>query len=199
MRWWHWLLLIAGLVALAGGASPIFILSIYVVVYFWKGLQRWSNGLAVARGPYFFFLSIIFSGITQILVQIAGEHSFSPNPVIHFFQALVIYLCVTGAWYLLLRRYQFTVNEVFVLTGLWGVIFENNFIILLSFNPLLWVYIFAVYGACISLPYLLTSEKFGERPRPSGWVRIVGVFVALTLALYASKIILILLGLAGLR
>ncbi len=148
------------------GVSSILIFSIFVLLLLSSGLRRTLNKLPLPLGLAYIFWGIIFGGITQWFVQTEGfEKSFSQNPIYHFIQALTIYFWVVVAWYNMLKKYDFSTWDVFWVTGLWGVLFEA---VLLygAFNPLIWLFIFAVYGSFAAIPFLLTQDRLKALPRP---------------------------------
>lgn len=204
MKWWKLVLALLALLPVIrlfdsenGGVSSILIFTIFVAVLLWAGLQRWSSKLRVPLFPYFMILSIVFSGLTQWFVQLEGkETAFSANPYIHFVQALTIYICIMIVWYVALRRRNFSAMEVFCLTGIWGIVFENNFAVLLTFNPLFWLFIFPVYGSFATIPYLLTKERFGKRPA-ARWKHRILMLIGMTVAMYVSMAVMFAMALAG--
>ena len=198
------LLIIAGLLPIIrlfeDGVSSILIFSVFVLVFLWKGLQHASAKLPIPLWLHFIGLGIIVGGITQIFVQMEGfEKSFSSNPVAHFIQALTIYFWVVVAWYFMLKKYDFSAWDIFWVTGIWGVVFEA---ILLygALNPLIWLFIFVVYGSFAIIPFLLTSEKFAVlvRPKP-GKKNYLIIFGLLVLALAMSNVLIFILSKFGIR
>lgn len=182
------------------GFSSILIFSVFVVVFLWKGLQRASAKLPLPLALHFIVFGTLVGGLTQLFVQLEGfEKSFSPDPVAHFIQALMIYFWVIVGWCLMLRKYDFSSWDVFWVTGIWGVVFEA---ILLNgvLNPLIWVFIFVVYGSFAIIPHLLTREKFAmivrPKPTPKNYVTIFGLLV---LVLLMSNITYLILAMVGIK
>lgn len=74
------------------------------------------------------------------------------------------------AWYLVSRRYPFTLLQVFVIHGLYGVLTEENGAILakggenLPESAIFWGYTFLIYGAMMALAYLPYREVFAHIP-----------------------------------
>ncbi|MBI5530637.1 MAG: hypothetical protein HY918_04010 [Candidatus Doudnabacteria bacterium] len=148
------------------GISSILIFSVFVLILLWSGLRLTLAKLPLPLGLAYIFWGVVFGGLTQWFVQIEGfEKSFSQNPIHHFIQALTIYFWVVVAWYYMLKKYDFSSWAVFWVTGLWGVLFEG---ILLygAFNPLIWLFIFMVYGSFSTIPFLLTQDQLAALPRP---------------------------------
>jgi len=123
--WKSILLIIAGLLPVIrlfeDGFSSILIFSVFVIVFLWKGLQHASAKLSLRLPLHFIILGTLVGGLTQLFVQLEGfEKTFSPDPVAHFIQALTIYFWVIVAWYLMLRKYDFSSWDIFWVTGMWG-------------------------------------------------------------------------------
>ena len=181
------------------GGSSILIFSVFVFVFLWKGLQKWSMKLPIPRWLQFIVFGALFGAFTQIMVQIEGfEKTFSADPIVHFFQALTNYIWVTIAWYILLKRYEFSTWSIFWITGVFGALIEG--IVLYHYvNPLQWLFLFLVYGPLGALPYILTKEKF-----PPGRIspRIKHYFLALIcliVAIPVAHICVTIMWLAGIR
>lgn len=184
---------------LQGKVSSILIFSVFVSILLWKGLQRWCNKLPLPTWFQFIGLGILFGAFTQIMVQAEGfEKSFSSDPTFHFLQALMIYIWIAIAWYILLKKYEFTTWSTFWITGIFGVIVEG--IILYHYiNPLQWLFLFVVYGSLGALPHILTHEKFSaDRTMPHTKQYIFALF-SLILALLAAHISTLILWVFGIR
>jgi len=181
------------------GPSSILVFSVFVLVYLWKGLQGFFAKLPLPLAPYFIILGSLAGAFTQIMVQLEGlEKTFSADPVVHFFQALTIYFCVIVAWYLVLRKYDFTTWGVFWLTGIWGVAVEA-ILIYGSFNIFTWLFIFLVYGSFAAIPHLLTKEKFPQdRKKPTKPANLL-VLIWLTAALFMAKVLILIMAAGGVK
>lgn len=84
------------------------------------------------------------------------------------------------AWWLILRRYRFTLAQVLVAHGVYGIVVENNAAVLLTFNPLLWGYVAVSYGATAALALLPFLAEFPAAPE-SRW-KYAFAFTALAVA-----------------
>ena len=204
MRWWK---IIVGLLALLPlirlvdeGVSSILIFTIFAIVLLWENLQKAAASISLPLPVLFGIYSFLFSGLTQLFVQLEGfETSFSANPIIHFFQALVIYLCVMTVWYILLRKYDIDAGRVFLMTGLWGVIFERNFAVLLTLNPLMYLFVFLVYGSFAAIPVLLTVGRFPQSRENMTLKQTLLIFIWLSISLAVSIVIMAILGFFGFK
>ena len=203
-KYWKILLIIAGLLPVIrlfeDGVSSILIFSIFVTIFLWKGLQRVSAKLPLPLSLLFVALGIFIGGIVQLFVQFEGfEKSFSPDPIVHFFQALTIYFWITVSWYLVLRKHSFSTWDVFWITGIWGIVVEA-ILIYGSFNILVWLFIFMVYGSYTATTYLLTRDRFAIMDRKNPNLIIYSVsFGLLTLALFMAKASIFLMAIMGIQ
>jgi len=80
-----------------------------------------------------------------------------------------------------------------------GVVFEA---ILLygAFNPLIWLFIFVVYGSFAIIPYLLTREKFAMIVRPKPTLKnYMVMFGLLVLVPLMSNVLIYILAAMGIR
>lgn len=203
-KYWKLVLLIGGLLPIIrlfeSGVSSILIFSIFVLVFLWERLRHVSAKLPLRLSFLYIILGTFLGGLTQLFVQLEGfEKTFSPDPIVHFLQALTIYFWVTVVWYLVLRKNDFSTWGVFWTTGIWGVAVEA-IAIYGSFNILVWFFIFLVYGSYATTTYLLTRERFAmiDRKKPNLIIYPVS-FGLLVLALFMAKISIFLIAIMGIR
>ncbi|MDD5370683.1 MAG: hypothetical protein PHQ40_16495 [Anaerolineaceae bacterium] len=77
-----------------------------------------------------------------------------------------IYAAWWLTWWLILRRYHFTVLQVFLTTGLYGVLLEQQgkvFLAGLAQFPLgvgLWLFVAVAYGSTMALAFFLVRDSF---------------------------------------
>ncbi|HLG76500.1 MAG TPA: hypothetical protein VKX46_08795, partial [Ktedonobacteraceae bacterium] len=83
-------------------------------------------------------------------------------------------------WLLVLRRWRFTLGQVFILTGLLGIFVEQNGAVIVEIiaslaNPLiaaiLVLYVFTVYGSIMGLPYLCAENILPCAEKRAGWIQ----------------------------
>lgn len=181
------------------GPSSILILSVFVLVFVWKGLQKFFSKVPLPLGPYYIILGTILGIWTQYIVQIEGvEKTFSKDFKIHLLQALTIYVCVTIAWYINLKKYQFSTWQVFWLTGVWGFVIEG-IILNGALNPGIWLFHFLVYGSYATIPFLLTRYKFSQsRPMPTK-KNLGKMFLWLVLVQPTAFVMIVIMSLFGIK
>lgn len=121
---------------------------------------------------------------TFVLETGAWGHNYlrdAPQPALFHPQLipdLIIALGVYAAWWLtwwwMLRKYRFTTPQVFLTTGLYGVLIEQQgkiFIAGLSTMPtgvLLWAFVALAYGSTMALATFLVRDRFDAR-RDGRW------------------------------
>lgn len=172
------------IMALMDGQFTLTIFSIFVFVWFINPIIK--PLIKKIPLPIFFkflFLGIIFALITEYLVfldsgiGISGESGlFSQNLILNLILAMGIYVSLILVWYFLLKKYKFNIAEVFFSAGIWGVVIEQNFAVLLSFNLLSYLYIFAVYGSFVAIPFLLVKDDFDKMKRKETKIKYIIAF-----------------------
>ena len=96
-------------------------------------------------------------------------------------------------WSILMRRWSFSLAEVFVLQGLYGILLEQQGAVLrqgwaaMPLGIILWVYVFMVYGSAIGLAYLPFASSYAAEARPRGWLRLPIAFVVLLIMTAVSS------------
>lgn len=166
------------------GQFTLLIFSIFVLV--WLIAPKLKPIIKKIPSPLFvkfLILGIIFALITEYLVfldsgiDITGTSGlFSQNPIPNLILAMGIYVSLILVWYFLLKNYKFNLAGVFISAGIWGVVIEQDFAVLLSFNLLAYLYIFATYGSFVSIPFLLTNDDFNEKKRKEKKIKYVVAF-----------------------
>lgn len=147
--------------------TSLVILSAFVLVWFLSPYFKNRHFLPLPLWIKYLSVGLIFGAFTEYFVF--GDHLsiFSNNVSSDIFLSLGIYGCMSLAWYLLLKKFEFSLWGVFLTAGLWGIIFEQNFKILLSFNLFEYLYIFLVYGSFSAIPFLIFQTDFEVFPRSS--------------------------------
>lgn len=91
---------------------------------------------------------------------------FHPQLIPDLIISFGVYIAWWLMWWLMLRRYHFTAKEIFITTGLYGVLMEQNgkiFLAGLSMFPLgivLWLLVFIAYGSTMALAFFLVRDSF---------------------------------------
>ena len=97
--------------------------------------------------------------VTEFLAVLSNLHlppearvQFLPDPYLDLTVAISYYLPLAFCVALLLTFLDIDQWVMFVIGGIYGIITERDSAILLSFNIILWLYVFLVYGSFLSLP-----------------------------------------------
>jgi hypothetical protein len=131
---------------------------------------------------------LISGSLTELFAWLNNYLAAAPRPTLFHPQLLADLIVGFGfyggwafAWIVVLRRYRFTLAEVFLVTGLQGIFFEQLgavFILMvqsLAANPLLslifGVYVCAVHGSAAGLAVLPALHHFDAPERSRRWVR----------------------------
>lgn len=167
---------LSGLVALpfALSPNPLSLYPIFVLAYFFREKINFSPKLWF---PYVLLVCLSL----EFLAWLGNYIEANPEPALFHPQLIPDLLLGIGfysgwvlAWWIVLRRWHFSVLEVFVLQGLYGVVFEQDGAILLlgiSQFPLglvFWLYVFLVYGSTMGLVYLPFRART-EKQKSSFW------------------------------
>lgn len=134
-------------------------------------------------------LYIILSGwLTECLAWLSSYIGHDAHPALLHPQLIPDLILAIGfyggwavAWLLALWRWRFALPAVFVVTGLMGIVVEQDGAVVRDIiavalgNPLLAILIaldiFAVYGSIMGLAYLPLASALRERKRRGGWLR----------------------------
>ena len=148
----------------------------------------------------FLFVGMIFGFMTEYFVflgsgiGITGESGlFSKNLLSNLILSMGIYDSLIIIWYFLLKKYKFSLAGVFFSAGIWGVVIEEDFAVLLSFNPLAYLYIFLVYGSLVSIPFILVEDIFDKIQRKENKVKYIIAFFAQFIAYIVGTLWILLL------
>jgi hypothetical protein len=187
---------LAALLMLLGAGSPmLLIFPMWIVTY----LQRQRLARAVARVPRdlgfvaaavcFGLLTEAFAVLTNLSRPPAERILLDPDPSRDLLMALAYYSAVATTWWWLLRRWRFSQRDVFLTTGLFGIVVEETGLVLLRIVtwPILGaiyaVYVAFVYGLFPMLALMVCGGEpvRGERPPAPGAGARAAAFGALML------------------
>lgn len=179
------LLIISAFIPILGllGKPPdtmLLIYSFFVLAYLFKDYFRTK----FSRRPLKFFLLIVLTGLfAEVLAWLNNYLAKRPDPALfhpQLFFDLLIGLSQYGAWALALviltKKFKYSLWELFILLGIYGVVLEQKgmiFIQGLTHMPLgllMWAYIFVVYGSIIALAFVLAGNKV-ELVKSNSWIK----------------------------
>jgi hypothetical protein len=153
-------------------------------------LQRLVRPLPA--GTTFIGAGLVFGLLTETFAILNNLHLppekrilLSPDPLHDLFFGVFYYLLLIVTWYLLIRAFTYSKTEVFVMTGLYGIMTEEvGQVFLRIFRVpvvgLLYALIVAmVYGIFPMLAYMVSEEKLVRPRRANLVVRFLVAAVAL--------------------
>ena len=184
---------------------PIYSLFV-VAVFARRPIESAAVRLRIPR-PIAFAVLILASGLLAETLAWTGSYlARDPEPALLHPQLAydlllspVVYGGWALAWPIVMRRWQFTLAEVFTVQGVYGILLEQQGAVLrqglasLPWGLILWAYVFLVYGSAIGLAYLPFERDYAAEARPRGWIRLPIALGALLLMTIVSS-----LGWAGL-
>lgn len=153
--------------------STLWIYSVFVLLYF-LGPKITLFLKRIPLNFYFkFFLIVIIAGFLVEFFAWLGEYfSCNKKPILfhpQLFYDLLIGIGFYGgwalAWLIVLRKYNFTLKQVFITLGLYGVFIEQQGAVFfqgLMSMPLglyLWFYVFIVYASAGGIFYTLAKNS----------------------------------------
>ncbi len=140
----------------------------------WFG--RWPRGWGVVLAGVVFGMAVEVFAIVDNLPRPPAERILlDGDPAKDLLLGLGYYTSVMLAWYAMLRRVRFSPREVFVITGLYGLVVEQDGRVLqgLWTHPLLGsvfaLWVMTVYGVFPMLALQVAGHTLPEARRPSSW------------------------------
>lgn len=166
------LVFIGLIVALALLLNDFMILIFPLFLLIWMFFPNHAEETDWSKNKSFIFYLItgtIVGLITELLaifdnLKLPPEERvlFSPDPVIDIVLAISYYFPVALFAAIILHRYKMIEISVFLIGGIYGICTEQMFQILLSFNLILWFYVFLVYGSFITIPYTILKNRLNN-------------------------------------
>ena len=120
------------------------------------------------RKAYLYSLIIIFTTgllleslavLSNLNLPPSEREQFVPDPLLDILVSIGYYLPLAIIYSAYLVKIRTDTSTAFISGGIYGVITEQEGTILLSLNPLLWLYVFLVYGSYLALAQVL-AEKY---------------------------------------
>lgn len=160
-KYLNYFLILSGLLPfLAGRITTLLIFSVFVLVWLCSPYLIRLPKFGLPLFVRYVGVGLLFCVLTEYFVFKENFELFNSNAAYDIFLSLGIYMSLNLIWYFLLKKYPFSLKEIFATAGVWGIVFEQNFKILLSFNPLAYLFIFVVYGSLVSIPFLFYGLEF---------------------------------------
>ncbi len=88
-----------------------------------------------------------------------------PNTKTDLYLASGFYAPFVCTWSFLANKYDYAPRDIFIISGLSGIVIEQSGTIFKSLNPIAWGYVFLVYGSYQALPALLVENQLKQKQR----------------------------------
>ncbi|GEM_PF-4409238 len=178
-------LAISGLIPLLfllNNDPTLLIYSIFVLVYFLKPLiQPFARRIPFTTLLLFiliFFLGILSEYFVWLSVRLSGVPTPEINPdlFLHLRGIYLFYIAKSVAWVLVLHLFRFSLPQVFITQGIFGILIEQQGAVLLAAlaNPLgiIWFpYVALVYGSYVATGFMLVEGRLNEKPKSEHWIK----------------------------
>lgn len=183
--------------------QPMLVLfPIFLLVYSFKTfLQKASNKLNISlllklvlilmlAGVVTEGLAITNNAINPGSLEANPNALFDRNPIKNILIGWGHYISFALIWFFVSKRYKYSIRDVFLLSGIIGIILESKFAVLLSLNPILYIYAFLVHSSYVTLafiiiekdPFLEALDKNPQTRRESTNKRFVVAFTLMLLS-----------------
>ncbi len=138
----------------------------------------------IGSGLVFGLLTEVFAIWSNITVPLKERALLNPYPLPDLILAFFWYGLFVVVWYFLLKKYNYTKKEIFLLAGMYGLVFEQKGIFLLNMftslgGLIIGLFIMAVYAIFPILAYMITEHRFPVRKNSLFLVRWLVALLAL--------------------
>ncbi len=168
---WKIVLALSGILVLLGSLNlpALFPYPLFTLAY----LRRWRLPKFGTPAVQLLVSTLLCTMILEFSAWLNEYVKNVPEPALFHPQLFPDVLIAIGfytawwlAWWLALRRYHFTTAEVFITTGLYGVLMEQQgriFLVGLQTFPvglIWWLFVFVAYGSTMALAFWLVRDRF---------------------------------------
>lgn len=170
-----------GVVFLKIGQPMLVIFALFLITLsFDKYLQELSQKIKVSKCTKLLFLAVIVGLLTESLafwnnLELSNDEIMRLNRLYspYLYADLLIgfghYIPLAFLWCFLLRKVTFSIKEIFIVMGVFGILFEGSGIVFATFKPLIWLYAFLVHGSYLSIIFIVLRDEIivrGKRMKP---------------------------------
>ena len=151
--------------------QPMLVLfSLFLILYAFKGaLRRLNAAVALPALLKFVVVTALVGVLTEALAiwndagmtaaqLVALNRLFSPVPLSDIILGLGYYVPLAVVWFFLMKKFDYEVQDAFIAMGILGIFSEGMGMVLISLNPLMWAYAFAVHGSYLGIPAIIFAE-----------------------------------------
>ena len=169
--------------------------SLFVILYFFKNRIDPLKRISIPSGLKLALLIIIIGLGVETLAWANNYFARRENPILFHPQLvydLLIGLAMYGGWAvgwnLILKKFRFSLKELFLLQGFFGIMIEQQgqiFIKGLTAMPvglLMWIYVFLSYAPIMGLSYLFVEKQFSNTNKSNSFLKyFVAIFLLVTI------------------
>jgi uncharacterized membrane protein YvlD (DUF360 family) len=183
-----WLVTLA-LIGVSLGNQMTFIVPMALIVYAFREklkqfLNRFSLPVAfISSGLFFGLLTESFAIWSSLKLPLAERALLSPYPSIDLILGFFWYGLFVLLWYTAFKRYHYSKSEIFLVCGIYGLIFEQQgkfFFMLFSPGFIVSLFVMLVYAVFPMLAYMLTQHRFSNQKKAAFYIRYPFVLLLLT-------------------
>lgn len=180
---------------------PIYSLFV-AAVFARRPIEAAAARLRLPRALAFAALVLVSGLLTEALAWTSSYLARAPEPALLHPQLAydlllspVVYGGWALAWPLLMRRWRYSLAEVFAIQGIYGVLLEQQGAVLrqglasLPWGGVMWAYVFLVYGSAVGLAYLPFDRSYAADGKRRGWARLPAALVVTLLATIVSSLV----------
>ena len=197
-RTWRILFGVSGVLVLLGCIDlPVLLpYPLFVLAYF-RGWRLPIKGAPVMRllvSTLACTLTLEFGAWLDSYLKNSPEPAlFHPQLIPDLTLAAGFYAAWWLTWWLMLRRYHFTAAQVFITTGLYGVLIEQEGKVFLAglqnmpLGLLLFLFVFVAYGSTMALAFWLVRDDFTSAREH--WLKYILAWLGLLVFSYATSFV----------
>lgn len=175
MKYLLWFLGILLTVIGISGNPMLLIFPMWIFTYLNREpLRRLVRGVPfsvsfIGSGVFFGLLTEVFAIVNNRSLPPEQRILLSPDPLLDLIYGLFYYSLLIATWYVLIRGFTYSKQEVFLLTGIYGIFTEEMGqvfmrIFTVPVTGLLYAVIVSfVYGIFPMLAYMVSEEKLGAK------------------------------------
>lgn len=185
----------------AGIGNPTLGYSLFVLFYILRSkITTFIERIQLSIQLKFGLLVMLFSlGILESLSWLGEYLAKSETPALFHSQLIPDLIVTSGfyfghviAWLILLKFFKFSLEQVFITQGLYGVLAEGNGaifmqgLVTLPLGIFLWLFVFFAYAPAVGTAYLLTENQFKQsmNPQRNPWIKYSLAIILLFLISY---------------
>lgn len=185
---------LSGIIPLLGGINPLLTYSFFVLGFFLRSrLIPIVKAIPFSPSLKFVGLTIFISLFTLELFSWVSEYLegneevalLHPQLIPDMLLAFGFYSGIALAWFVLLRFFRFSLLQVFMTQGIYGVVIEQDGALFLQGLTSMpagfywWLYVALGYASPLAIAYMLTQNSDGNQQKRSHWIKFLVAIILL--------------------